>query len=75
MILKGKFQIAFHRRMFQSGDSEQGCCANCLARMVTPVLCVLAVLHPFGMCLAPLKPSKDTPCSSLKDPSLATWTI
>lgn len=73
MLHKGK--IAFHRRVFQSGDSEQGCCACCLARMVTPVLCVLAVLHPFGMCLAPPKPSKGTPCSSLRDPCLVNWVI
>lgn len=75
MNLKGRFQIAFHSRVFQSGDSEQGCYANCLARMVIPVLCVLAVLHPFGICLVPSKPSKGTPCSLLKDPSLATWAI
>lgn len=38
---------------------------------ITPALCVLAVLHPFGVCLARPKPSKGTPCSSLKEP----WAI
>lgn len=59
---KESFQIAFCRRRFQPGDSEQGCSACCPARMVTSVLYVLALLHPVETCLTPTKPSIGIPC-------------